>query len=88
MTAIFENNKEWAGYTVRESAKGWIVEGWSRYQGKATDYKILLPYKESTYKKGTDLTLKHNDYLAIGDYIYHIAKSGAGRVLRKGHIAQ
>lgn len=70
------------GYTVRESKKGWIIEGWSQVQGEPTDYKYLLPYGLYDYEKGQDLYAGHHGYFSVGALLFDMRKSG--RCLKRG----
>jgi hypothetical protein len=100
----YKRESDYGGQEIRESKKGWIVEGWSRYQGNQTDYKFLIPYENCKVKKGENL----NDYYfkkgempgnpyndcTKGEYLlhnYHIRMDNsykAIRVLRSGYAVQ
>lgn len=86
----FEKTSEYGGYTVRESKKGWIVEGWSRYQGNLTDWRKLVPFGVWGYQKGQDLAAQHNSFMTVGeaihDYAYNDNKNV--RILNKGYLVQ
>ena len=89
---MYENQKEWSGYRVRESKKGWIIEGWSRIQGNKTNYKYLVPFSTkkkvgSLYPAETNLTAAHNEFMEIGQYIAEVEKEFA-QVLEKGYIVE
>jgi len=83
----YEKNGEWGGYSIKESKKGWIIEGWSRIQGNTTDYKILLPYESTDYMKGQNLEEDHNDYMSIGSYLFSMCFDYVKvKTLKKGYI--
>lgn len=87
----YEKKDDWGGYTVRKSAKGFIVDCWSARQGEITDDRYLVGYGE--YGPDADLSSRHNDWLTIGDYIYGVACDPAigdvkVRTLRKGRIVR
>ena len=91
MTNTYEKSSEYGGYTVRESKKGWIVEGWSRYQGNITDWKRLVPFGVWDYQRGQDLEARHNEYMAVGHAIQDYARNDGNdnvMVLKKGYIVQ
>lgn len=61
---IFTKESEYGGRTIKESKKGWVVEGWSRYQGNRTNYKFLIPFENCRIKKGenlNDICIKKSD---------------------------
>ncbi len=87
----FEKSSEYGGYTVRESKKGWIVEGWSRYQGNFTDWKKLVPFGVWEYQKNQDLTTQHNSYMTVGEAIQDYARIDDNKnvkILKKGYLVQ
>lgn len=88
----FEKNGENSGYCVHESAKGWIVEGWSRYQGSRTGWKKLVPYGVWGYQKGQDLTAIHNKTYGVnvGEAIQDYARidNADVKVIRHGILVQ
>ena len=63
---VFERETEYGGQTIRESKKGWLVEGWSRYVGNLTNYKFLVPYENTKIKKGMGL---NEIYIKKGDIL-------------------
>ena len=73
----YECNGEWSGYTIWESAKGWIVETWSRVQGTLNGRMVLLPYSED-FPRGLDLD-------RYGEALAYRAANGA-LILRCGRV--
>jgi len=70
------------GNTVRESEKGWII------QGNLTNQKFLLLFKDSGYGPGQDLNADHNDIFTVGQHIAFNMIGTPVKVLRAGRIAQ
>ena len=64
MENIYEKSSEYGGKIIKESKKGWLVEGWSRYQGNPTNYKFLIPFENCPIKKGENL---HDIYIKKGE---------------------
>jgi hypothetical protein len=89
---MYEKFSDYGGQRIRESKKGWIVEGWSRYQGNRTNYKFLIPYENCRIKKGEDLNDDYNEYMSKGEYLiqnYHInMDSKFIKVLNRGYSVQ
>jgi len=89
---VYERRGEWSGYTVRKSAKGFVVDCWSARQGEPTDDKYLVEYGDG-YGPETDLGSRHNELMTVGDYIYactadpNIALVKV-RCLRRGRIVR
>lgn len=68
------------GITVRESKKGWIVEGHIALSGLPVGRKILIPYSVE-FPVGTALVD------SVVTQLVHRAICGAGKVLWKGSVA-
>jgi hypothetical protein len=90
----YERNGEWAGYSVKASKTGWVVETWSRIEGNITDTKTLVPYGAS-FPQDMELNAKWNDTMTNGDAIYAIGtfRDATGnpynaKTLRKGHVVR
>ncbi len=82
----YEYKVDSGGYTVRASKRGWIVEGWTRWQGSHTGWRWLLPYGQPGVP-GPDAVLTRvlNDGSCVGDHIRYMCDYQPHRVLRRGY---
>jgi hypothetical protein len=93
MTTKFEKSGTHGGYSVTTTAKGWVVETWSRQLGSVTGTKILVRFSAL---KGAQKSLeqKWNEDTSIAEAICSIALGeietprGSVRTLVKGFIVQ
>jgi len=80
--------REWdrSGYTVRQSKKGWMVEGWSRMSGSISGRKVMVPFSDQI-GPGQNLYAAWNSTMTYGDIVYERAKNGKNiTIVRNGHV--
>lgn len=83
MAYVFKRSGEWAGYSVRETAKGYTVEFWSAVQGGTSGYKALVPFS-TRHPKGMNLDAEWNDFCSTGEHLADAAYGPEARTLRTG----
>lgn len=94
MSNIYERESDFGGQTIKESKKGWLVEGWSRYQGNRTGYRFLIPFEKCGVKQGKNLEEDYNDGMTNGEYLlqdYWITMDNnykSIKILNKGYEVQ
>jgi hypothetical protein len=90
----YEASGEWSGYTVREGARGWIVDLWSRTTGERTGWRVVVEYGPSA-ERGHELVRTSDDpyQQTLADRLLYTARlilagTVPGRVLRRGHVVR
>lgn len=102
--SFFKEASDYGGQTVRESKKGWLIDGWSKYQGNRTRYKFLIPYDNCKIKKGENLSdlyfkkgeipgdpyheLTKGEYLIQNYFIGMYNESKIIKILNRGYLVQ
>ena len=77
---------EYSTTTVRESARGWIVEFEGAFPTRPQGRKVLVSFEHvpaNTYLRGVHSLTREATW---AERIIYLAKAGCGRVLRKGTV--
>lgn len=80
----------WGGASIRTTAKGYVVESWSRIHGNRTGRIVLVLYNEYA-PEGASLDQAWHDHMILADALISEDVCFASRyikVLRRGEVVQ
>lgn len=83
----YEREYEWGGFDITKTAKGWVVEGWSRIEGCKTNWRHLVkPFAGIAHD--ADLEADWNDCYTIGEMLAERASEAPDKILAKGRLVE